>query len=242
MTEAPVQLTLGLGLRDGCSFANFHAGANHAVVEHLRALAAGGILPGGVYLWGAAGSGRSHLLQAVCNGAGERGRLAAYLPLAERPFPLDVLDGLERMDFVCLDDVDAVAGQPAWERALLRMFDRLGAAGATWLATADGAPGTVGFGHSGLGQALASAVVEKLEPLDEAACLAALQRRAARRQLVLPPDSARYLVRRCGGRTTAVFAALEALDRLSLATRRRITIPFIRGALATGRGHTGNSR
>ena len=66
----PDQLPLGVTLRRRCTFANFVNGANAGATAVLReALSAA---QGVVYLWGGAGTGKSHLLEACCNDASVR--------------------------------------------------------------------------------------------------------------------------------------------------------------------------
>src|SRR5512134_1096116 len=105
------QLPLGLTLRESACFASYFPGRNQEAVNSLRAAAegAGETL---VYLAGPAGAGKTHLLQAACQQAADAGRTAAYLPLRHLPgLSPAVFEGLERMDIVCLDDVDAVAAR-----------------------------------------------------------------------------------------------------------------------------------
>jgi len=119
------QLPLGLVLRDSARFAGFFSGPNTEAVRALQALAVG---EGEtlVYLFGVDGLGKTHLLQAACHAAGESGQTAAYLPLAElHGLSPDLFDGLERMQLVCVDDVQTIAGQPDWETGLFHLFNRL---------------------------------------------------------------------------------------------------------------------
>ncbi len=110
------QLPLGVRLRADAIFESFAAGDNAEVVAALRG-------PGSapVWLWGASGSGKTHLLQAVCAAAGET---AAYFPLDRSlALPPEALVGFETCRVLCLDDVAAVAGDLEWERALFRSFN-----------------------------------------------------------------------------------------------------------------------
>jgi predicted ATPase len=67
------QLTLDLGTPPPSTFDNFFAGANAELVTRLReldnALAAGPVADRTFYVWGEAGSGRTHLLQALVHEA-----------------------------------------------------------------------------------------------------------------------------------------------------------------------------
>jgi DnaA family protein len=110
------QLALGVRLRADAVFESFWPGLNGEVLAAVRAPSTAPL-----WLWGASGSGKTHLLQAACAAAGEA---AAYFPLA-RPLalPPEALAGFERTRLLCIDDVGAVAGDAAWERALFRLFN-----------------------------------------------------------------------------------------------------------------------
>src|SRR5690606_19521763 len=100
-------------LRETASFDSYWAGGNAEVVAALRDLTHPTLL------YGAAQSGRTHLLQACC-----RAQRGAYLPLAElREAGPEVLDGFDGAPLLCLDDIDAVGQDRHWALALLRLFD-----------------------------------------------------------------------------------------------------------------------
>ena len=65
-------------------------------------------------------------MQAACAQAGVAGKATAYLPLAVvRGDGPAILDGFERLDLVALDDLDAIAGDDAWEFGLFTLFNGL---------------------------------------------------------------------------------------------------------------------
>ena len=113
------QLPLALTLADHASFATFVVGDNDATVQHVRAVAGGAGET--LWLWGAAGCGKSHLLQAACRAAAADGSRAMYVALGSA-HP-DLLVGLESLDLLALDDVDAVAGNTAWEGPLFGILN-----------------------------------------------------------------------------------------------------------------------
>lgn len=226
-----LQLPLSLGLRDSAVFANFVAGANAEALDYLQRCFGRGNEPL-VYLWGESGSGKSHLLQALCHSAGAVGESAVYLPLQRSAeFPCEALNGLEAMAVVCLDDVDAVAGQLDWERALLGLFERVHASGCALAVTAGSPAGELDLRLPQLGSRLAWGMTFQLRPLTETGKLEALRIRARRRGLELGAEAARYLVRHYGADGAVLFDILERLDRASLVAKRRLTIPFIRAVL-----------
>lgn len=226
-----VQLPLGIGLPDGAIFETFHAGSNADVVHALAASAAGTGEPV-VFVHGVPGSGRTHLLQAACTAATRAGRRAALLPLGRAgELPPQVVENWERYDLVCVDDVDRVVGDEAWEHALFALFNALRANGGTWLAAGADVPGALGLALPDLASRLAAGPVFRLHALDDDGRLAALTLRARQRGLVLPDEVGRYLLKRAPRDMTTLYNVLDALDRASLAQQRRLTIPLVKAVL-----------
>src|SRR5690554_2741388 len=131
MSGQPMQLPLGVKLRDEATFDNYHSGPNAAVLAAVQALADPQQDPVErcVYIWGAPDSGRSHLLQAACHRMAEVGALAMYLPLREvMDHGPQLLDGMEEVDLLCLDDLEVLAGQADWEEALFHIYNQIGRA------------------------------------------------------------------------------------------------------------------
>ena len=118
--QIPLQL---MPLRDS-RFENFVDGPNHAVVKALKHLPDE---PGShIFLYGGEGSGKSHLLNAMCVETRERHGRAFYLALNRLPKDaIASLEGLEKLDLVCVDDLHIIAGDQAWEEALFHCFNRI---------------------------------------------------------------------------------------------------------------------
>ncbi len=228
------QLALDVRLADHAVFENFHAGPNALAAATVRAMADGG-MPPVAWLWGAADCGKSHLLQAAVALAHGHGLPTAYLPLAELvQLPPSVLDGMGGLRLVAIDDVAAVAGIAAWERALLRVFEQLMAAGSRLLVAADAPPAASSIVLADLRSRFSAGAVFRLEPLAEADCCQALQQRAAWRGLDLPDETVDFLLARVGRDTGSLFRLLDRLDQEALAAQRRLTIPFVRAVLDAG--------
>jgi DnaA family protein len=221
------QLPLGLSLKDNATFANFYPGDNVVLLEAL----AGRESP--VFVWGSAGSGKSHLLQAVCHAAAGQGLPPAYLPLAQhaRLAPA-MLEGLEQQAVVTVDDVHCIVGQADWEEALFHLFNRLREAGNRLVVSARCAPAALNLGLPDLVSRLGWGPVFQLQPLDDEGKRAALQLRARQRGMELPDEVAVYLLRRSPRDMDSLFELLQRLDVASLAAQRRLTIPFVRALIA----------
>jgi DnaA family protein len=220
------QLALGVQLRAEAVFASFAVGQN---AEILAALRGGGT--NALWIWGPAGSGKTHLLQSLCAAVGET---AAYFPLNRAlGLPPEALQGFETRRVLCLDDVDAVAGDLAWERALFRSFNEALELGTRVIYAARAAPQSLAWTLEDWRSRAAASIVYQLRELDEDGRIEALCLRARQRGVPLPRETAEYLLRRLPRDLGSLLDALDALDVAALAAQRRLTIPFIRAALET---------
>ena len=218
------QLALGVRLRSGAVFESFAPGRNSEILTALQSPSA---LP--MWLWGAKGSGKTHLLQAACAAAGEA---AAYFPL-DRTFslPPEALTGYGRSPVLCIDDVDQVAGDQHWERALFSLFNEAAELRNRLIFAASVPPRQAAWVLDDWRSRAAACLVYQLHELDDAGRIEALRLRAAQRGLQLPYETAEYLLKRMPRDLPSLFDVLDALDEASMVEQRRLTIPFIRDEL-----------
>ncbi len=222
------QLPLGVRWPDHSTFANFLTGPNRLVVEQLRSLREQAA-PRIVWISGPAASGKTHLLQAVCNEAGIAGRRAGYFPLDERAAltPAAII-GCEQLDIVCIDDAGRVAGHVEWERALFSLYNAIQEQQRSLLFTARSPPATLPWKLADLGSRLCAGLILQMRPLGESEQIAALTLRANVRGLELPEETSNYLMKRFPRDLRSLCALLDTLDVASLAAQRRLTVPFIK--------------
>ena len=235
-TFASAQLALSIGLRDDCRFDNYFAADNREAVTALQRHAAGHVGVGSdaiTYLWGSAGTGKTHLLQATCHQAAlmgnGRGVAVVYLPLMQADqFDPAMLEGMEHLALICIDDIQAIAARPLWETALFHLYNRIHSSGAHCIIAGNSSPHGLGLRMPDLVSRLCWGQVLHLDALDDNAVIATLQLRAHHRGLDLPEEVARFLWRRHPRDMASLCALLERLDRDSLAAQRKLTIPFVK--------------
>lgn len=223
------QLPLAVRPADHAVFESYYAGDNAALLHALReaALVDCRCI---MWLWGPPGCGRSHLLQATVSLAHQSGRRAACLPLGEN-LPVGMLEGLETLDLLCLDDMQAVAGHDEWERGLFLLYEALRQRGARLVMSATRTPVHIPFRLPDLASRLASGATYRIRPLDDEARAAALHQRARWRGIDLPDETVRYLLSRVERSMGSLFRLLDELDLAALAAQKRLTVPFVRETL-----------
>ena len=92
------------------------------VIDAVRQLHAG--LIHRFYVYGGAGSGKSHLLSAICDSYLEVGKSAIQVSLLELlDAPTEAITSLDRYDLVALDDIEAISGVPHWQKAVFHLIN-----------------------------------------------------------------------------------------------------------------------
>jgi DnaA family protein len=221
------QIPLSVELRPEAEFAEYLPGPNAEALAVTAGWATGTDEPF-LYLFGPSGTGKTHLLQAACRAASVKGMQAVYVPLAHPGLDASALDDLERAAMVALDDVQAIAGNALWERALFNLYNRLREAGHRLLVSGDAPSAELPLDLPDLRSRLGWGPAYRLRPLDEADCGQLLRDSATRRGLALSSDALDYILRRCPREPRHLLALLAKLDRASLRHKRRPTLALVR--------------
>lgn len=217
------QLPLQVKLNDTTTFGNFYIGDNAQLLGMLQAAR-----EPSAYFWSAEPAGKSHLLQAVCHAV----QSGFYLPLSDwQGLEPAILEGLEQFDFVCLDDLHAIAGRAEWETRLFHLYNRIRDSSGHLYISARAAPPQLGIKLADLLSRLGWGPVYHLQPLNDAQKVQALQMRATRRGFDMSDEVANYLLNHCPRDLHNLFAILDKLDDASLQAQRRLTVPFIKSQL-----------
>ncbi|GAB3773887.1 DnaA regulatory inactivator Hda [Ramlibacter monticola] len=219
------QLPLDIGLARAPSLASFLAGPNEAAWKHLQLWVGSPTRsPVPTYLWGPAGSGKTHLLKAVQESLREQGARVGWLdPAIAEPPPFD-----ERWAAVLLDDVHrygAVQQHAAFSwfvqaQALQRGVLAAGAAAPTHLKLREDLRTRLGWGH-----------IFELHVLSEPERRAVLRQAADERGVFLSDEVMDFILHRFSRDLGSLLQLLEHLDAYALQAQRAITIPLIRAML-----------
>ena len=216
------QIPLALAVDTERSFDSFVPGANTMALAHLRGLA-GSSAP--VYLWGPAGSGKTHLLQALAMQTRQLGGQVGWFDATQpAPWPIDETRSLIVIDRC--DELDADQQQAAFALFVDATARALAIAAAgrvppVDLPLRDDLRTRLGWGH-----------VLAIHPLSEAESRAALRREADRRGLFLSDEVIDYLLTRFSRDMKHLMNLLDRLDRFALVNKRAITVPLLKQMLS----------
>ncbi|NCN44559.1 MAG: DnaA regulatory inactivator Hda [Piscirickettsiaceae bacterium CG_4_9_14_3_um_filter_43_564] len=232
-----VQLPLKIGLRQEVCFDTYIAEEESVAfkLSQFQKSLADQYSDESFYLFGEAGTGKTHLLQAACRFVTERNRASVYLPLADASLPLiaDVLNGLEQTPLVCLDDVDAVLGDRDWEGALTNLIMRAKVLGHQVVMSGRDEITSWSIASSEWLQALMSIMPIALKPLTRKQDIVmALQRHALKLGFELPIEVGNYLVKQFSNDLQELLSVLKLLEQASFVEKRRMTLPFVKHILS----------
>ncbi len=218
------QLPLSLCSANSISFANYIEGDNQQLLFSLK-----NKHELFIYLWGEQGAGKSHLLQAACEQYLNAGHTAIYIPLAmNHDFSVELLEGLEMMDLVCLDDIDQVIGDAHWEEALFHFFNKIREQKGRLILAADNSAVNLAIQLADLKSRLSWGLTYQVKLLSDQDKAQAIKLRAQEKGIMMSDDVLNYLLKYSARDMPALMALLEKLDYESLVKQRKLTIPFVK--------------
>jgi len=216
------QLLLDISHKSVCTLDNFVAGHNPELFSALNHALAGSSSERSFYLWGEAGSGKSHLLQACVHAAKQAKRQTAY---ACGSVP-QIEDGLA--DVVAVDDVEQL--DDAAQIALFDLYNRMRDSGGMLLVSGTESPLHLKL-RDDLRTRLGWGLVYQVHSLSDEEKAQALAQHAMQKGFILPPEVTQYLLRHGRRDLPSLMAALDALDRHSLRLHRAPSVPLLKEVL-----------
>jgi DnaA family protein len=216
------QLLLDIAPSPPPTLANFVPGRNIELLQTLSNIIEGLERERFVYLWGGAGCGRSHLLQAVAGICMRRKMDVAYFSCTPET---DFIASSEA-DCVTVDDVDRLDAEA--QISLFNLYNHIRNEGhAFLLVSGPAAPAQLKL-RIDLITRLGWGLVYQVHELSDEEKIKAMKSHAIDRGLDLPQEVCDYLLRHGRRDLPSLMATLDALDGFSLANQRRITVPLVR--------------
>lgn len=217
------QLLLNIAPERQLTLDNFVVGRNLELISAVRHALSGGGSERFFYVWGEAGSGKSHLLQACVNAARDLLLDAVY---AQGSVPVQVMD--TGATVVAVDDVGQL--DDAAQIELFGVYNQMRDNGAMLLVSGNASPLHLML-RDDLRTRLGWGLVYQLHELSDEEKARALEQHARSLGLVLPQEVTQYLLRHGQRDLPNLMVVLESLDAHSLRLHRSPTVPLLKEVL-----------
>lgn len=187
-------------------------------------------LLGLLFLSGEAGTGKSHLLQGCCHEVLEEGGTAIYLQSLPDLAP-SILEGLESYDLVCLDDIDTVITDDAWQVGLFQLINAMKDAGGKLILAASSSVGRLEIRLPDLRSRLRGCYLLSTDRLTDPDKLLVIRLKANRRGFEMSDEVCKFILGRAPRDMHHLAHLVEQLDIATLRDQKKVTIPFVKEAL-----------
>ncbi|RYY80499.1 MAG: DnaA regulatory inactivator Hda [Moraxellaceae bacterium] len=176
------------------------------------------------YLYGEAGTGKSHILTAICESYLDMQRSAIKVSLLDLlDAPIDAITSLENYDLVALDDIETISGVIHWQRAIFHLINSSGEGGGQLIFSSRLAPTELRFElpdlQSRLTQAVSLKVPDGSNIADRTALVEAVLKR---RGLIFDAQIVEYLIHHGPHKSAALLKTVDQLDALLHGDRRKL--------------------
>jgi DnaA family protein len=222
----PKQLTFPWNKENKSSFDSFYT---TKLNKQLLFLLKDEALKEDLLIYGAKDSGKTYLLQALCNQFNNQGKSSFFLPMRQAiELSVDILDSLENIELVCIDGIESLVGNKAWEIGLFNLINRSFNSNNRLIFTSAKNIDGMNFELKDLDSRLRKIQSHELHSLADDDILYALKHIANLRSIELGSKEAQYLLTYANRNISDLVQILESLDQLSMEMKRKITIPLIK--------------
>jgi len=219
MATPQQQLLLDLKPEQPPTLDNFVVGANRELLARLRGLCDTSSFDA-LYIWGAQGCGRSHLLAATAEAARGR-RPVVFLLGVDASACLTLAPG----SLLVIDDVQGLGAEA--QIALFRAFNAARFLGLALLFAGSEPPLRLDL-REDLRTRIGQTLIYEIQSLSDDEKTAALRRHAIERGMLMDAGVVHYLLRHGRRDLPSLMAMLNSLDRASLEQKRPPTLPLLR--------------
>ena len=221
------QLPLQFEFQSNQSFNTFYPGSNEEVINHLRHIFINNEQL--IFIWGEQGTGKTHLLQAVCQESNQQSKSSFYFAFDDNSLPNpEMLNGLESFDIVCFDNIDRIAENSEWEHAFFNFFNSHRDANNKLVLSAHCPPKFLPIELPDLKTRMSWGLTLKLTELTDEQQLNALIYKANDLGFEIPVNVGRFLVSHYARDLPSIWLLLDKINHETLAAKRKLTIPFLK--------------
>jgi DnaA family protein len=222
----PTQLTFPWNKVNKSSLEGFFISQENS---HLLSLLKDSDFLDDLFIYGTKESGKTFLLQAMCNSYSSMSKSSLYIPLKKvMNFGVDIFESLENIDLICVDGIEEVISKIEWEKAIFNLINKALISESRLILTSSKDLKSLNFSLLDLESRIRKFQGYELHPINDKDIFDALKYISKLTSINLGDKEAKYLVTYSQRNISNLVHILESLDQLSMEMKRKITIPLIK--------------
>ena len=222
----PKQLTFPWNTVNKSSLESFYASKDNL---HVVSILKDKTFQDDLFIYGSKESGKTYLLQAMCNSYSSLNKSSLYIPLKKAMgYGTEIFESLENIQLICLDGIENVISTIEWEKAIFNLINKTLISKSRLIITSSEDLQSLNFVLPDLESRLRKIESYELTPIQDKDILDALKYISKLKSINLGDKEARYLVTYSQRNISNLVHILESLDQLSMEMKRKITIPLIK--------------
>ncbi len=222
----PKQLTFPWNKVNKSSLEGFFASRENS---HLLSLLKDSDFLDDLFIYGTKESGKTFLLQAMCNSYSSMSKSSLYIPLKKvMNYGVEIFESLENIDLICVDGIEEAISEIEWEKAIFNLINKTLISKSRLILTSSKDLKSLNFSLPDLESRIRKIQSYELHPINDKDIFDALKYISKLTSINLGDKEAKYLVTYSQRNISNLVRILESLDQLSMEMKRKITIPLIK--------------
>ena len=222
----PKQLTFPWNKVNKSSLEGFYTSQENS---HLLSLLKDSDFLDDLFIYGTKESGKTFLLQAMCNSYSSVSKSSLYIPLKKvMNYGIEIFDSLENIDLICVDGIEEAISKIEWEKAIFNLINKALISESRLILTSAKELKSLNFLLPDLESRIRKIQSYELYPINDKDIFDALKYISKLTSINLGDKEAKYLVTYSQRNISNLVHILESLDQLSMEMKRKITIPLIK--------------
>ena len=222
----PKQLTFPWNKVNKSSLEGFYTSQENS---HLVSILKDANFSDDLFIYGTKESGKTFLLQALCNSYSSMSKSSLYIPLHKvMNYGVEIFESLENMNLICVDGIEEVISKIEWEKAIFNLINKALISKSRLILSSSQDLKSLNFALPDLESRIRKIQSFELYPINDKDIFDALKYISKLTSINLGDKEAKYLVTYSQRDISNLIQILESLDQLSMEMKRKITIPLIK--------------
>jgi DnaA family protein len=182
-----------------------------------------------LFIYGTKESGKTFLLQALCNSYSSMSKSSLYIPLNKvMNYGVEIFESLENMNLICVDGIEEAISKIDWEKAIFNLINKALISKSRLILSSSQDLKSLNFALPDLESRIRKIQSFELYPINDKDIFDALKYISKLTSINLGDKEAKYLLTYSQRNISNLVQILESLDQLSMEMKRKITIPLIK--------------